>query len=104
MPPDQSGPGFRCLDAVGTGEERTLLIEARKLAHGPATTKDDHTVEIAADVSNLELARAALEDEAEGVGLLRFEFVYLERQSLPDEEEQLAAYRSILDVFLAVCQ
>jgi len=80
-------------------KNRTLLIEARKLAHEPATTKDGHTVEIAANVSNVELARAALEDGAEGVGLLRSEFVYLERESLPDEEEQLRAYRSILDVF-----
>ena len=83
-------------------KNRTLLIEARKLAHEPATTKDGHTVD-SFFPSNVELARAALEDGAEGVGLLRSEFVYLERQSLPDEEEQLRAYR-LSSMFLAICR
>ncbi|MCJ7736418.1 MAG: phosphoenolpyruvate--protein phosphotransferase, partial [Anaerolineae bacterium] len=76
-----------------------LLADARALAHEPATTKDGHTVEVVANVSNVELAQAALKDGAEGIGLLRSEFVYLERESLPDEEEQFQAYRSILEVF-----
>jgi len=76
-----------------------VLAEARKLAHEPAITKDGHRVEIVANVSNVELAHAALEDGAEGVGLLRSEFVYLERELLPDEEEQFKAYSSILEVF-----
>ena len=80
------------------GNQR-LLADARELAHEPATTKDGHTVEVVANVSNVELARAALKDGAEGIGLLRSEFVYLERESLPDEEEQFQAYRSILEVF-----
>jgi phosphoenolpyruvate-protein phosphotransferase len=40
-----------------------------------------------------------LEAGAEGVGLLRTEFLYLERGHLPDEEEQYRAYRAIVDVF-----
>jgi phosphoenolpyruvate-protein phosphotransferase (PTS system enzyme I) len=80
-------------------KNQTLLAEARKLAHEPATTEDGHTVEVVSNVSNVELAQAALRDGAEGVGLLRSEFVYLERESLPDEEEQFQAYRSILEVF-----
>jgi phosphoenolpyruvate-protein kinase (PTS system EI component) len=34
-----------------------------------------------------------------GVGLLRTEFLYLERATMPDEEEQVQAYREILSVF-----
>jgi len=47
----------------------------------------------------VEEARAALEAGAEGVGLLRTEFLYLERDQLPDEEKQFQAYRAIVDVF-----
>ncbi len=75
------------------------LAQARAQAHEPATTRDGHRVEVVANVGNMEGARAALEAGAEGVGLLRTEFIYLERSSLPDEDEQYRAYRAIVDVF-----
>ena len=43
--------------------------------------------------------QASLEAGAEGVGLLRTEFLYLERSHLPDEDEQYQAYRAIVDAF-----
>jgi len=49
-------------------------------------------------VGNPEEAVAALEFGAEGIGLLRTEFLYLDRTTAPDEEEQLAAYNSVLGV------
>ena len=77
----------------------TLQVQARRRAHEPAVTRDGHRVEVVANVGNVEGARAALEAGAEGVGLLRSEFLYLERDRLPDEEEQYRAYRAIADVF-----
>jgi phosphotransferase system enzyme I (PtsI) len=65
----------------------------------PAFTKDGHRVEVVANIGSVESAQAAVEQGAEGVGLLRSEFLYLERDSLPAEEEQYQAYRAILEVF-----
>ena len=67
-------------------------------AHEPAITQDGHQVEIVANVGNSEDAHFALVQGAEGIGLLRTEFLYLDRQSAPNEDEQLAAYNSILDL------
>ncbi len=76
-----------------------VLAQAREHAHEPAITRDGHRVEVVANVGNVAGARAAREAGAEGIGLLRTEFLYLERADLPDEEEQYQAYRAILDVF-----
>ncbi|HJW91243.1 MAG TPA: phosphoenolpyruvate--protein phosphotransferase [Anaerolineales bacterium] len=65
----------------------------------PAVTRDGHKVEVVANIGSIESARAAVEKGAEGVGLLRTEFLYLERSTLPTEEEQFQAYRAILEVF-----
>lgn len=77
----------------------TVLAQASERAHEPAVTRDGHRVEVVANIGNVEGAQAALEVGAEGVGLLRTEFLYLERDHLPDEEEQYRAYRAIVDVF-----
>jgi phosphoenolpyruvate-protein phosphotransferase len=76
-----------------------MLEEAQAHAHEPAITRDGRQVEVAANIGNVASARAAMDAGAEGVGLLRTEFLYLERAALPDEEEQYRAYRAILDVF-----
>jgi phosphoenolpyruvate-protein phosphotransferase len=76
-----------------------LLEGARERADEPAVTRDGHRVEVVANIGNVEGARAALEAGAEGVGLLRTEFLYLERDHLPSEEEQYRAYRAIVDLF-----
>lgn len=67
-------------------------------AEAPALTTDGLQVEIVANVGSPEDSRVALERGAEGIGLLRTEFLYLERSSSPNEEEQLEAYNAILDV------
>jgi len=76
----------------------TRLAGARAQAQSPATTADGHRVEVAANIGDVASAQAALEWGAEGVGLLRTEFLFLERATLPTEEEQYAAYRAITDV------
>ena len=65
----------------------------------PAITLDNHRVEVVANIGNVTDAQAALQKGAEGVGLLRTEFLYMERGELPGEEEQYQAYKAIFDVF-----
>jgi len=72
--------------------------EALTSAQGLAVTRDGHRVEVMANIGDVDSARIALEYGAEGVGLLRTEFLYLGRTTMPSEEEQYAAYRAIADI------
>ena len=76
-----------------------LQAEAEAITHQPAVTTDGHQVEIVANIGNVEGVQTALDAGAEGVGLLRTEFLYLERSSLPSEEEQYQNYKTIADAF-----
>lgn len=78
---------------------RTIREEALKYAKEPAKTKDGRVVEVVSNIGNVEGAQSALENGAEGVGLLRTEFLYLEQSQLPTEEQQYQAYKGILEVF-----
>lgn len=73
--------------------------QARARALEPAVTTDGYRSEIVANIGSLEEAKEALELGAEGVGLLRTEFLFLQRETLPDEEEQYEVYRALADVF-----
>ncbi len=78
---------------------KTIREASLKHAHEPVVTKDGRHIEVVSNIGNVEGARSSIENGAEGVGLLRTEFLYLERTSLPTEEEQYQAYKAILDVF-----
>ncbi|MBL8093832.1 MAG: phosphoenolpyruvate--protein phosphotransferase [Anaerolineales bacterium] len=67
-------------------------------AHAPAVTRDGHAVEVVVNIGGAEDARLGLENGAEGVGLFRTEFLYLDRETMPTEAEQVAAYRSAFKV------
>ncbi len=64
-------------------------------ADQPAVTGDGHRVEVVANIGGEEDARKAVEMGAEGVGLLRSEFLYLERSTAPTEDEQYQIYDDI---------
>jgi phosphocarrier protein FPr len=68
---------------------------AQREAELPALTRDGTRVEVAANLGAGEEAEAAVAAGADAVGLLRTEFLFLDRQQPPDEEEQEAVYRSI---------
>ncbi len=78
--------------------ETALAEEHQRHAHQPAITRDGRRVEVAANIGSAEDAARAVAAGAEGVGLLRTEFLYLDRSSAPDEEEQLAAYQAIFNI------
>jgi multiphosphoryl transfer protein len=61
----------------------------------PAVTQDGHHIEVVANIGGLTDAETAVTAGAEGVGLLRTEFLFLDRAEAPDEEEQFAVYRDI---------
>lgn len=71
--------------------------ETRAEARAPAITRDGVRVEVAANVGSPEEIPAALEAGCDGVGLLRTEFLFLDRPRMPTEEEQEAAYRWIAE-------
>ena len=76
-----------------------IKSKAAQVSDQPAVTLDGHRVEVVANIGSVEGARSALDAGAEGVGLLRSEFLYLERTSLPSEEEQYKSYKTIADAF-----
>jgi phosphocarrier protein FPr len=62
----------------------------------PAITIDGHRVEVAANIANAAEAEQAVNGGAEGVGLLRTEFLYLDRSDPPSEDEQYEAYSQMV--------
>lgn len=62
----------------------------------PAVSADGESIELLANINNLADARAAVAMGAEGVGLFRTEYLFLTHKDVPDEEEQLDAYRQII--------
>jgi phosphocarrier protein FPr len=67
-------------------------------AFEPAITSDGHRVEVVANIGKVKDAEEAIALGGEGVGLLRSEFVFMDRASAPTEDEQTGIYRSILEV------
>lgn len=74
--------------------EQAQRNRQRAVAQQPTLTQDHMRIEIAANVGSLKEISAALTEGAEGVGLLRTEFLFVDRTSAPDEEEQLMQYRA----------
>ncbi len=65
--------------------------------HLEAVTPDGHRVELLANVNGVEDAIVAGNVGATGVGLFRTEYVFLTHPSVPDEDEQYAAYRAVVE-------
>jgi phosphocarrier protein FPr/phosphocarrier protein len=67
-------------------------------AFAPATTLDGASIEVVANVRNATETLEGVRNGAEGVGLLRSEFLFDDRNSAPDEEEQAQAYTAVANV------
>jgi phosphocarrier protein FPr/phosphocarrier protein len=63
----------------------------------PAITTDGHHIEVVANVRNAQEAKEGVANGAEGVGLLRSEFLFDNRETAPDEEEQAVAYIDVAE-------
>ena len=77
-------------------EERAALDEYR---HVEARTSEGRRIEVAANLGSASEAEDALEWGAEGVGLFRTEFLFMERDDLPSEDEQYEAYSAVARAF-----
>ena len=80
---------------VDKKESEARLSVMKEKSSKPACTANGRLVEVAANIGNLESAREAVINGAEGVGLLRTEFLYLEQTQTPNEEKQYVKYREI---------
>ncbi|PIV82688.1 MAG: phosphoenolpyruvate--protein phosphotransferase [Nitrospirae bacterium CG17_big_fil_post_rev_8_21_14_2_50_50_9] len=72
--------------------------ELQKLTHLPAETSDGCRVRLSANIETPDDVCSVLEHGADGVGLYRTEFLFLNRPDLPGEEEQFQAYKSTLEM------
>lgn len=78
-------------------EYNTYLVEIKSLIGKPSRTKDNHKVEIAANIGGIKDVNSVLENDAEAVGLFRTEFLYMDNDHWPTEEEQFEAYKAVAE-------
>ncbi|MDO2949368.1 phosphoenolpyruvate-protein phosphotransferase PtsI [Aeromonas simiae] len=71
--------------------------ELAKLKDLPAITLDGHQVEVCANIGTVKDTDGAIRNGAEGVGLYRTEFLFMDRDALPSEDEQFQAYKEVAE-------
>ena len=71
--------------------------ELAKLKDLPAITLDGHQVEVCANIGTVKDTEGAIRNGAEGVGLYRTEFLFMDRDALPTEDEQFKAYKEVAE-------
>ncbi|GIV65529.1 MAG: hypothetical protein KatS3mg046_789 [Bellilinea sp.] len=93
----------RRLDATGTATvvvvTDQLAVEVKNRKELPAVTKDGaFRAEVVTNIGSVEDAELAIQFGAEGVGLFRTEFLYLQRSSMPTIAEQVRAFQRVFEV------
>jgi len=86
-------------DAVAAAERRIAERAARAHVSGPGALADGTAVPLLANLGSAEGVEAAVEAGAEGVGLFRTEFLFLDAETAPTVDEQRAAYAAVLAGF-----
>lgn len=84
--------------ATARAQQESLIAarnELAKLKDLPSITKDGHHFELCANIGTPKDVDGALRNGAEGVGLYRTEFLFMDRNSLPSEEVQFQAYKEV---------
>ncbi|MCK0972316.1 phosphoenolpyruvate-protein phosphotransferase PtsI [Klebsiella pneumoniae] len=92
-PSNEQIEALRSLQAQ-VAEEKAELAKLKDL---PAITLDGHQVEVSANIGTVRDVEGAERNGAEGVGLYRTEFLFMDRDALPTEEEQFAAYKAVAE-------
>ena len=90
-------PNLAEIEQLEVARKQQVQRRQRDVAQAflPATTRDGHHVEITANVASLQEVEQSLALGGEGVGLLRSEFLYLDRNRAPSPEEQAGTYTAI---------
>lgn len=78
-------------------EEAEHKADLKKLIGKETVTLDGRTIKLYANIGSTEDLSAVLEQDAGGIGLFRSEFLYLEKDNYPTEEEQFQAYKQVLE-------
>jgi phosphocarrier protein FPr len=92
-------PAAEVLERAKLAQRRWLEYRrfAQDQAQSPAVTQDGRRVEVTANAGSVADAAEALKMGADGIGLLRTEFLFLERATAPSEDEQFGVYRAIAE-------
>ena len=77
-------------------EEKAKTASLAQVGHLPGITLDGHSIEVAANIGTPGDMKKVLAVGADGVGLFRTEFLFLDKTSVPTEEEQFQSYRTVL--------
>lgn len=90
-------PSAADLAAAGAirGELAAQRLAEKRACYQPAITLDGARIEVVANVTATQEAEAAVNAGGEGIGLMRTEFLFLERDTAPSEDEQAAAYTAM---------
>ena len=93
----QGAPTAAAVEQARSAVESQLMRRAheRAQAQSECRARDGTRIEVFANLGNASDAEAAVANGAEGCGLLRTEFLFIDRSTAPDEAEQLDAYQSI---------
>jgi phosphoenolpyruvate-protein kinase (PTS system EI component) len=91
------GPAEIAATQVRLAERRARRARAEAAAAAPARLADGTRIEVFANLGAVDEAAAAVALGAEGCGLLRTEFLFMDRDEAPSEDEQRAAYQAIAD-------
>ena len=90
-------PDLAEIEQLEAARNQQVLRRQNEVAQAalPAITRDGHHVDVSANVASLQEVEQSLTLGGEGVGLLRSEFLYLDRNRAPSPEEQAATYTAI---------
>lgn len=78
-------------------KERVRAVKLAQVGHLPSITVDGHHIEIASNIGTPADMEKVVAAGADGVGLFRTEFLFLDKTTVPTEEEQVESYRAVLN-------
>lgn len=92
-------PTSEVIDQLKTAQSQyiTEKNDLAKLKDLPAITLDGHQVEVCANIGTVRDVASAVRNGAEGIGLYRTEFLFMDRDTLPTEDEQFQAYKAVAE-------
>lgn len=82
-------------ERMATQQQKKEALKTMKGQH--SVTKDGHRVELACNIGGVKDMVHVFENDGEGIGLFRSEFLYMDRKNLPSEAEQFEAYKAVLE-------